>query len=674
MKRNPITGFKVNFDIRDYGDILPQPPEILADIINYDKPSSECIWVKKVPEVITEKYVAQEYERCLKTGVWIFLNKQLIWLPPNFYFFLQYGTAGGEAPKLRLKRLKQVYFKIRVRKNPRAIGTYTIKNRQDGETTMAIHDALWECLDGNMAVGQIGIQSKTNDDAKNPCWLTLQALWQVIPEWFKDLFFSDFASKGAMAEKVKFERPKGEGKEARQILISYYPSVHNAMDGKNNMRICILDEINKWRECSFYDTYINYKKFIAVGSSRRGLLNIFSSPSDTNGRWNDEAYTFWKGSNPDELTVTGSTATRVFRYYSDPLEGIEGFYDEFGDADADEIKEFILQERANMPEDKRMAEVRAFPLNEMEMFGSYDENTNNWANAKGINERIVFLKNRRFKDDITKEPVALYGNLEWKDGIPDNPEGVVFRQHDSNCFDIEKARFAFSFLPKHMDSLKWVWKHELQGYRPKVPHVTQYATGIDPVDKRYSMGNKRGHSNGSIVTVKYLDLDMDGIKDVPTVFYKCRPQHINTFFEDAIKICIFMQSPCNVENKNTKIVDWFEDRGYFDWLLAKKGEHKNSNIKGDAPGTGGAFLNEMMMLIDSVTNVPLTEDDKYLLEDIWFEELLEDTLLLDPKNTQKSDGFNAWGQAMIGKTKLMQLKSVRPQSTITKGAMDFLLN
>ena len=674
MKADKITGFKIKFDIRDYADILPMPPEDVSEVINWDKPVADCKWEKIIPSQITAEYIEQETTRCLKTGVWIFIKHQMVWLPPNYYFFLQYGSAGGEPPKFRLKRLKHVYFKLRVRNNPKAIGTYTIKCRQDGETTMAIHDALWECMDGNMNTGQIGIQSKTNDDAKNPCWLTMEGLWGVLPEWFKEVFFDDFASKNAMAEQIKFKRDKTEEKSARQILIKYYPSVHNAMDGKNNMRICILDEINKWKICSFYDTYINYKKFIAVGSSRRGLFNIFSSPSDTDGKHNDEAKVFWDGSNPDELTETGSTATRVFRYYSDPLDGIEGFYDDYGDADPDEILHHILMERKNMPADKRIAEIRAFPLNEKEMFSSFDKNNDTWANADGINDRMLFLKNRRFKDEITKEPCLIYGNLEWVDGIPDNPKGVQFRQADVSAFDLKKARFAFSYLPTDVQELVWKWDSKVDDMRPVPPALSENIIGIDPIDKRYVTGKKKGFSNGSMTSVKYLDFSGTGIIDVPTAYYNIRTQHNSTFFEDAIKFAIFMQAMVQVENKNTKIVDWFEDRGYFGWLLAKRGEPKDSVDKGDAPGAGGQFLNEMIMLIDDVTNLPLNEGDRYKLEDIWFYDLLYDIANLDPSNTQKSDGFNICGQAMIGKTKMVKAKPARKPDSFTQQLVGQLLN
>lgn len=655
MQRNKVTGFKVKFDMRDYTDIIPEPPLNIRDVINYDKPCNECKWQKQVFTEITPEIIAQETMRALKVGVWIFINKQMIWLPPNYYFFLQYGTAGGDAPKFRLKRLKHVYFRIKVRNNPAAIGTYTVKNRQDGETTMAIHDALWECMEGNMRSGQIGIQSKTNDDAKNPCWTTVTSVWNGIPLWFKDLFYSDFASKNAMAEQIKFESASTVNKVGRQILFKYYPAVHDAMDGKNNMRICILDEVNKWIIAKFYKTFINYKKFIAPGKTRLGIFNIFSSPSDTNGKHNDDAKTFWQLSDPDDLDKNGTTKSRVFRYYSNPLEGVEGFYDDFGDADADEILPFILQERENTPEDERMAEVRALPLNENEMFESFDEHSSVFSNSQGINDRMNFLLNRVYKDEVTKEPCVLYGNLDWKDGIIDNPEGVVFRAWDGGKPDLVHARFQFSYLPKHREEYKRIYVEGVRGYRLALPRIIENVIGCDPIDKRRVTSTK-GFSNAAMVNNKFLDLHNTGIKNLPTAYYSCRPQHSEIFFEDAIKFCIFMQAPIQVENLNSKIIDHFEDRGYIHWMLSKRGQARNSLIKGDAPtgGSKGAFLNEMIMLVDNATNTPLTEDDPYLLEDVWFYDLLDNVSKLNPKDTQKADGFNAWGQSLIGEVKLLR--------------------
>lgn len=666
-QRNTNNGntFKVDFDMMSYKDIAPMHLlEDTSNIINYDAHKRgdihECIWRKQLPTNIDSKWKEKEVIRILREGVWICIKDEILWLPPNYYFALQYGKAGEDDIEFRIKRLKHVYFKIRARNNARVIGTYTVKNRQDGETTMATCDAFWECLDGNMTNGQIGIQSKTRNDAFNPCWRSIQILWQGLPKWLKDFLCSDFASEGKIAEKMQFMREADEmGNGGRNIYLSYFPSVHNAMDGLNNMKKCILDEVNKWKECSFYDTFTNYKKFIMPGMERKGIFDIFSSPADINGRWNDEAFAFWKGSNPDDITDTGTTATRVWRYYSNPLEGIQGAYDKWGDADPELIYEHIMRERKNCKPEKLMGEVRGYPLNEEEMFGSFDASSM-WDNHKGIAERKLYIIGRRFKDDATKEPVVVFGNLEWQGGVRDTD--VDFRLFDGNKFDLLHARFCFSHLPQNKEPLK-------SPFIP--PSYVENCLGIDPYNNRYGAKNGKG-SNAGAVNQKFRDIAETGINKCPTMIYDCRPHHQDIFFEDMIKAAVFNRALAQYENRSDKLANYFEDRGYFAWLLPEIGATKTSNRKGDAPSGKGKFLDEIIGIINVITNLPLTVDDPYLLLRNWFVDLLDDVLKFNPKDTEENHLTMAWGQALVGAAKIMY-KKIRQKSHVNNAVLDYLL-
>jgi len=113
-------GFKVKFHIYDYRDIWQSiAPKRVEEIINWDKEPKDCVWKRVVPDVITDRYKQQEMQRVLKTGVWIFIKNMPVWLPPSYYFFLQYFRIGTDYPQFRLKRLKHVYHKLRIRNNPR---------------------------------------------------------------------------------------------------------------------------------------------------------------------------------------------------------------------------------------------------------------------------------------------------------------------------------------------------------------------------------------------------------------------------------------------------------------------------------------------------------------------------------------------------------------------------
>lgn len=654
--------FKIDFDIKNYKDIYPTDMPEEKDIINYQhygKPD-KCIWQPETPQILTGEYKEKEITRVLRTGAWMVLKDELVWLPPNYYFALKYGTAGDGKLEFRLKRLKHVYEKIRARKS-NAIGTFTIKNRGDGETTMSITDGFHQCLDGNMNTGLIGIQSKTRADAMNPCWYYAKSLWLNLPTWVKNELCSDFANGDNIAQNFKFIRPANEieGKAARNIIMEYFPAVFNAMDGKHNMKICILDEVCKWIECSFYDTLINYKKFIIPGAIRKGLFDIFSSPSDIDNDSNKEASQIWDLSDPNEVVPeTGTTKSMLHRIYSNPLDGIDGCYDQYGDADPQQIYDRIMSLRKNTTKEKLLGEVRAYPLNRDEMFASH-EGGNLWDNGAGIKERKLYLTGRRFKDEKTKEPVKIFGNLEWKDGVIDHPEGQDFRQADVSDFDVDKARFCFSFLPvENLPQLEDI-------HFP--PDLIESCLGVDPFGKRYK---SLRFSNGAMVNYRFGDIMETGIVRCPTMTYCNRPQHEDTFYEDCIKAAIFNRAMIQYENVSDRLAGYVEDRGYHAWLLPSIGQKRGSLKTGDAPktrvnnstGGSGTFFNEGVRLLNALMNVPLKPGDPYWLERNWHVELLEDALKLNEKDTHEQDLTMAWIQAVVGAAKMMYRKIREPHS------------
>jgi hypothetical protein len=322
-----MSSFQIDFDINKYKHLwIDAPPS--EEIINSNKDIKDAIWERQTSPHPHKEFIQLEHKR-LRQGAYIYIKDELLWIPPNYYQYLQYGIVGGVSPQFRLKKLKHKYFKIQVRNNPQAIGTITVKGRQEGETTDVISDAWWELGEGINNHGMIGIQSKTDEDAYNPCWLAVKAQWMNYPIWLKELLYNDIVNPKHMENQVRIEREQSEGKPSRSLYFKYYPSVFNAMDGKTNVLRCIDDEIFKWKNCSLYDTYINQKKFILNGVERRGLFDMFSSPSDTNGRWNEEGLSLYEGSDPNNLNEDGTTSTRLFSYHLSPLEGIQGLYDKY---------------------------------------------------------------------------------------------------------------------------------------------------------------------------------------------------------------------------------------------------------------------------------------------------------------------------------------------------------
>lgn len=674
--------YNIDFSMSDYQDVLPDISEYLKhDQIlggrELEKGNIEnCFWRKHIPtddELKSDNFRETEVRRALRTGVWVANKSEVLWIPPNYYHALQYGMPGGNEMEFRLKRLKHVYFKIKARNNKYCLGTLTIKNRQDGDTTMLISDTHWEMMDGNMQVGGIGIQSMSRELVIDTCWNVNKILWQFYPSWYKDILYPDFKSEGKMEQKMVFSRNADieRGVSARNIVFKYFPCKHNAMDGMSNLIRCDLDEVCKWVECQIEDAIINYSNILMPGRERRGVLDMISSPADVPTKSNEQIAEIWDKSDPLTNDANGVPTSRIMRHYNNPLDGIMGYYDKYGDAEPDEIYKWIMSGRKTVSNDKLMGKIRAFPLNKSEMFGSFDGGKI-WRNIKGIEDRKVYLIGKRFKDEHKKEPILVRGNLEWDQGRLDTD--VFFRMSDKNQFDEEEARFAFSYIPKDKKELQYGIVDNYQGevgVRPLPPlaSLVEAIIGVDGYQERHK--TERG-SKGAMVNHKFRDFSSSGIVDCPTMIYLARPQHDATFHEDCIKAAVYNRSLVQPESISSKVIDYFEDRGYLDWMLNPRGKSKGEYRRGDAP-TGGknAYLGEIIGLIDAITNLPM-EGEKYKLLLNWFYDLLDDVSRFDRKRTQKNDLTMAWGASLLGVVKVLLHQDRRKKDNLLEDILGLM--
>lgn len=662
--------FKCGFDIGDHKDILPSWDEYMKkdfclNMDEYQKGNIDnCVWSKYKPqqgETMSPEFQEREVRRLLKTGVWACISRELVWIPPALYFQLQYTKVSGLDPEFRLKRLMNCYFRIRARNNKNCRATYVVKNRQDGETTYSMCEAFHMTFD--MEDGQVTINSKTREDAQNPCWKTMQSIYMGMPHWLFNIFFGDCVTNGKnIAETIKFLRFADETKDitAKNVQLAYYPTIFNALDGKNSVRKAVGDEVLKWLGCNFGDWLNNASKFIMPGFRRAGMFDLFSSPPEKMSQSYKDGYELWQDSADSTRDETGTTKSRVERWHSNPLHGIEGAYDKFGDADPQMIYDRIMSERKRQPKSKYLEEVRGFPLNEDEIWGSM-EGGGSWDNMDGLRKRQIYLLGARFKNEKTKEPTVIRGNYEWKEGIVDNPAGVDFRMSDKEEFDVHEARWSITHQPKTLEPLKNI-------FHP--PAYVERVLGADPFGKRYAGKNP---SNGAGVVYQFRDVLETGWNKTPTGLYLNRPYHEDIYFEDILKACIYWQAPLQFESNHDRLGGYMSDRGYRAWVLPEIGEKRGGDRLGDHVSSRGKFMDEMIGLINAFINIPVNPEDQCGLERIWFCELCDDLIAFNLKDTHENDASSAFGQALMGAAKLL-FKKVRQKSVLTDGVFDYMFN
>jgi hypothetical protein len=275
------------------------------------------------------------------------------------------------------------------------------------------------------------------------------------------------------------------------------------------------------------------------------------------------------------------------------------------------------------------------------MFNATD-NGEQWYNVKGMQEREDYLNSIEFKNEETKEPKWIWGNIEWENGIFGmNP---YFRPNDKNEFDINTGRFCFSELPN--------FANKLSNYLYP-PSFIDSIIGLDPFHK--GVTSRKG-SNAGAVGYKFRDiLDLEFMPR-PTFIYECRPK-IELVWEDMAKAMIFTRSKMQYENTSDEFMRYLKSEGMLAWLLKKEG----SKIEyGDVArgAAGGKFMSRIYSILDSITDNPIDPNKKCLLENWWHERLLNQMRLLNREDTEKFDLFMALAQAVWGVVKLTNKKSI----------------
>jgi hypothetical protein len=175
--------------------------------------------------------------------------------------------------------------------------------------------------------------------------------------------------------------------------------------------------------------------------------------------------------------------------------------------------------------------------------------------------------------------------------------------------------------------------------------------GVIGHDPKHKQVTTRKGSNSGICAIKFRDGIVDAYPLRPICISNCEPQFLNTTWDDLIKLMIFLRFPIQYEGSSDEFERYMENKGLSAWLLDKTGSktQKGEIVKGDA------FRN-IMTSIDIITNVPVNDGDPYILENWWFEELIDQILNFDEKNHQPSDLFMALVQAVFGMFKILKLK------------------
>lgn len=586
----------------------------------------------------------------------------MVWLPPDAYHYLNWWKLkDGKYPKFRWSQLKEYYFERFSESVDLCVGTVRFKKRRDGLTSRRMQRKVWKAIQTKNA--WCGMQSKTGKDVTTVCWKTLMAGWKYMPSFYKPtqsgttdpktkLEFSEPAARITRSNKIDIIDFDDLDAAILDTVIDWRDTVSDAYDGQELLDLT-LDEFAKWIKASILDAIYTYIKCVYRDGEKVGHIHAISSPSEKNNKAHEESLELWNIA--DYLLNKDIDAPKFFRWFTPATQSYADprCMDIYGFCDEGRAYDLIMAERAAAPESKKQAVIRQTPITIDEIFSSVDDVI--WTNAEEMQKRKIYLIGTKYKDAEQTEPKYLVGNYEWKDGIPDTD--VIFRLAPNQEKITDRGRWMIPYQPTSelINKRRVIEGMQRTEWAPTAE--SENVLGIDPYD--YRRTDSKEPSKGAGVMGKCFDFFNDPpLKDIITGLYLYRPKNPHEYYEDMIKWCVHDNAYANAEARNANIIDYFEDRGYFRYLLAKDVKNrKKQDIKGSP--TTAPLIQEMCSLIDNHFSPPIAIGEKNNMDFMWLELLLEDVLKLNPDDTKKAHLAMALGQMFLGFSKRRMLNKKR---------------
>lgn len=541
------------------------------------------------------------------SGHWYQNNNEAVYITGVHWFYLSCYHLDIGLPKYRDVDREFFYAWEYAVEDETAFGLTEVTKRRSGKTYRAGCIALE--ASSRSENFWAGIQSKTDDDAKQVFRKAIVNPYRKLPSFFRPV--SDLPNTGKVpATGLRFNsgRIEIEGDELMSG-IDFKASVEGAYDGQK-LGVYIGDEVGKTINVDVNKRW-DVVRFCLMDDEGRiigkALHTTTVEEMESGGA---EFFEMWKGS--DQLNKVGKrTRTGMYRFFT-PADKTR-YIDQYGRANQEKAREDILQERLALREDPRAlsSAKRKEPLDEKEAF-QVDSSICVYNPIK-LNDRLDILK---WTDTKVKR-----GNFGWENGVRDTK--VVFTENPN-------GKFIISYLPEGNQANQF--KASRDGYLPLNNH--NFTAGIDPYDhKEVSDSHRSRMSMGSLcIMKKYNPMSESPVDNGPALLYVNRPDSPEVFYEDCLMALAYYGIHALIENQKPGIIHYFERRGYKQFAYIIPGNKE--------PGI--AATNRNNTYISEVTDQFINDH----IDTVYFEELIEDWLQFNPEKTTKYDAAMAFGYAL----------------------------
>lgn len=649
-----------------YGSLVhtPDPPGDESAIEGYGLPRGQQMWKRKeLPSffddidydkdgnaVLTYEqraYATIEIERC-KKGYWLFINGVKTWLPPKYYFYLQWWKLEDDIYPDYRDADRRYYLFLRYWEAVLwCIGVGRGKKRREGASSQATSNLIYECL--FFTSSNCGLVSKSQTDSRDTFTDMVAFGYHQLPVFMKprQLNRADSVTEFVFAAKIT----KGEGTNAKgnRSKVNYRAPVENAYD-RGRMTRVLADEGGKWPLDVKFSKFISkVTKTMVKGAKRVGFCEAPSTVNEMTKGGGKEFKVFWDGAN--QFKSRGKkTPNRFVTYFTPAYDNYEGFIDQFGqsvidapteeqykylvekwvvkdpitgetvsEVDENDIKlgarMYVYSRREGLSGELLEEEIRQNPCTVDEMFEA--ANTGCAFNSYLLNVRRKQLEEK----DIFKRKLIFFRDLE----------GHV-NMRDINKND-ESFHWKLTWIPKPEKQNNWVDENGLHG-----PANTD--DGAITVDSyANSQGGRKYGSKASAWIGRKYDVNDPANTGKAIGHLYGRPAVKETLHDQCMMAAEFFGYLCWYEHTADDYLSHFRERGKVRYLGRYPLNLIDPNQRKDADRYKGTPITPFSLTKQMDNGIAYVE---FHSDKIDFIELIDNLKIFDPYNRTESDAVVSW--------------------------------
>ena len=643
--------------------VLPKKPRYKKDILYHDLPKAKQKWTRlQPPKALTREnasdyvdYIEEEFRRRME-GLWFYNNGVPTYITGSHYMFIQWSKIDVGYPDYRAANRTFFIFWEACKLDKNSYGMCFLKNRRSGFSYMASSETV--NLSTMTYESRFGILSKTGADAKTMFTDKVVRIYRNYPFFFQPI--QDGSSNPRVelafrepAKKITKNQKHIENSEALNSSIDWKNTGDNSYDGEK-LKLLVHDEAAKWiGQNSIKKNWSVTQTCLLLGRKIVGKCMMGSTANklqDGGSEYKDIFY----DSDMGEKDLNGRTKSGLYKLFIPAYDNLEGFIDEYGNSVIETPKEPV------MGVDDMLIDVGAKDY----IQNRRDALKNDMTALSEFKRQFPFTIEEAFRNDtqscifdvekiyqqmdyneVNNTPTTK-GEFIWKNGTQDSE--VVWIPH-------RKGKWEITWVPEAQNQ-----NVVSSRYNKKFPGRTgELVAGCDPYDHDTTTDGRRSDAAAHV----FHKFSMSSDASMQFVCeYINRPPKAEIFYEDMIKMCVFYGCQILVENNKVGILKYFENRGYYEYLMDRpdmthtewsRGRQKTKGI----PGSGAAVINAQAEAIATyIYDHVGMKSDTGEMGRCYFNTLLDDWSRFEIDNRTKYDASISSSLALLASQKYIKPK------------------